>query len=140
MDPKKIEVVYAHNIKYCRVWHRSIVFSLIFWVLPYLFGKYTDTSFPYIAKEDVVQELVGSVGPLKNGLQWCPVVSPHLRGKNSLLSCDIEVLSEEEIVKKNNIQEGGKWKPQECQSRYQVSKTSDSFEFYLLFHTHRNHA
>ncbi|KAK8396008.1 hypothetical protein O3P69_005234 [Scylla paramamosain] len=58
---------------------------------------------------------------LKNGLQWCPVVSPHLQGQNNLMSCDVEVLPEEEIVIKNDIQEGGLWKPQECQSRYRVA-------------------
>lgn len=121
MGAKKIEVVYSHGIKYSIVWSRSIILNLILWVLPYFFGKYTDTSFPYIAQEDIVQELVGRVGPVKNGLQWCPVVSPHLQVKNSLLSSDVEVLSEEEIVKKNNIQEGGVWKPEECQSRYQVA-------------------
>lgn len=124
MDTKKIEVVYAYNIKFSQVWLRSVALSLILWLAPYFFGKYTDTTFPYIGKDDVVQELVGSVGPLESGLQWCPVVSPHLQGQDSLLSCDVEVLVEEEIVKKNNIQEGGSWKPKECQSRYRVSKLS----------------
>lgn len=121
MDTKKIEVVYAYNIKFSQVWLRSVALSLILWLAPYFFGKYTDTTFPYIGKDDVVQELVGSVGPLESGLQWCPVVSPHLQGQDSLLSCDVEVLVEEEIVKKNNIQEGGSWKPKECQSRYRVA-------------------
>ena len=124
MDTKKIEVVYAYDIKFSTVWFRSVVLSVILWLLPYFFGKYTDTSFPYVAKEDIVQELVGLVGPLRNGLDWCPVVSPYLQGKNRLLSCDVEVRPEEEIVLENNIEEGGVWRPQECQSRYQVSKAS----------------
>lgn len=131
MDTKKIEVVYASNIKFSQIWFRSVALSLILWVAPYLFGKYTDTSFPYIAKDDIMQELVGCVGPLENGLEWCPVVSPHLQGQNSLMTNDVEVVPEEEIVKKNDILEGGSWKPQECQSRYQVSKSSMLLCFFI---------
>lgn len=129
MDSKKIDVVYAYDIKYSRVWLKSGLLCLILWLAPYLLGKYTDTSFPFIAKEDVVQELVGSVGPSKDGIPWCPTVSPHLQGQNNLLNSDVQVLSEEEIVKENNIQEGGTWKPQECQSRYQVSIVPSNLVF-----------
>lgn len=121
MDAPKIAVVYAHDIQYPKVWLKSVLFCLVLWLAPYLCGKYTDISFPYIAKEDIVQELVGSVGVPEDGVPWCPVVSPRLQGKNSLLNSDVQALSEEEIVKENNIQEGGTWKPQECQSRYQVA-------------------
>lgn len=120
MDTKKIDVVYAYDIKYSRVWGRSVLLCLVLWLVPYLFGKYADTSFPYIAEEDVLLELVGSVGPSKDGVPWCPVVSPHLQGKTTLLSNDVPVLSEEELLRESNIEEGGTWKPQECQSRYQV--------------------
>lgn len=133
MDTKKIVVVYASDIKYSRVWLKAVLLCLVLWVAPYLCGKYTDISFPYIVKEDIVQELVGSVGSPKDGVPWCPVVSPHLRGKNSLLNSDVEVLSEEEIVKENNIKEGGTWKPQECQSRYQVSNLP--LNVFLIFHS-----
>lgn len=129
MDPKKIAVVYAYDVKYTRVWLKSILVCLILWLAPYFCGKYTDRSFAYIAKEDIVQELVGSVGASNDGLPWCPAVSPHLQEKNSLLNNDVQVLPEEEVVKTSNIQEGGTWKPQDCHSRYQVSNVPGSLVF-----------
>lgn len=129
MDSKKIDVIYANDVKYSSIWLRSLILCLVLWLAPYLFGKYTDNSFPYIAKEDIVQELVGTVGPSKDGVPWCPVVSPHLLGKNNMLTNDVRMLSEEEIVKKYGIQEGGTWKPKECQSRYQVSSAPVSLIF-----------
>lgn len=104
-----------------QVWFVSIFTSFILWTLPFIFGKYADTTFPYIAMNDITQELVGYVGPTENELHWCPVISPYIQGTIQLLNNNVESLSDEQIVKKYDVQVGGVWKPRNCQSRYTVA-------------------
>lgn len=117
-----MKLVKSVPVSYGRVWCITIVTSLCLWTLPFILGKYTDVTFPFIAAEDIPQELVGLVGPAEKGLDWCPVLSPHVVNIDRLTTNKIIPLTDEDIVKKYNIKPGGTWKPVECQSRYQVCK------------------
>lgn len=103
-----------------KIWLVSLIVMLMLWTVPMILGKYTDVSFPFIARDDITRELVGLVGKSKDGMRWCPVVSPYLENVNRH-SDNIDVLPEEEIAQKYSIKAGGLWEPSECQSRYQVA-------------------
>lgn len=122
--------VRAASTNLTKVWFISFVTSFFLWALPFIFGKYTDVTFPYIALTDITQELVGYVGPTENELKWCPVISPHLQDTIRLLDNNVDSLSDEQIVKKYDVQAGGVWKPRNCQSRYNVSINLILFAFH----------
>lgn len=116
-----MKLVKSVPVNYRRVWCITSAVSLCLWILPFILGKYTDVTFPFIASEDIPQELVGLVGPTENGLDWCPVLSPHVVNVDRLTTNKIFPQTDEDIVKKYNILPGGTWKPTECQSRYHVA-------------------
>ncbi|XP_042217541.1 beta-1,4-galactosyltransferase 4-like [Homarus americanus] len=120
--PKMTVPVRVRQINYKKIWFVSISINFIVWLQPLITGKYTDATFTYIPASNIVPELVGLVGPKENGdLPWCPVLSPHLQASVTLLNNNVEPLSDEEILRKYDIQAGGVWKPKDCQSRYNVA-------------------
>lgn len=111
----------AVNINITKVWIISVFANFILWLLPIFFGKYTDVLFPYIAHNDITQELVGLIGPTENKFRMCPVVSPYLQNTLRLLDNNVDSLVDEEILMNNDIQAGGVWEPSDCNSRYHVA-------------------
>ncbi|KAK7070123.1 hypothetical protein SK128_023977 [Halocaridina rubra] len=105
-----------------KIWIISSSLNLLLWALPFIFGKYTDVTFPYIAGNDIVQELVSLVGTLQGDVHWCPPISPYLENSIRLHdNSDIKIVPKEILVLKFGIQNGGMWKPSVCQSRYKVA-------------------
>ncbi|XP_064086364.1 beta-1,4-galactosyltransferase 1-like [Macrobrachium nipponense] len=104
-----------------KVFLASLTAFLILWFVPLLLGKYTDVTYPYIARKDIIYELVGLIGDAGKGIRWCPPISPYIEETVHLIDVEFDSLIEEELVKKYKIQPGGSWKPQECLSRYQVT-------------------
>lgn len=104
-----------------KVWLLSGLLCLTLWLIPLLLGKYVDVTFPYIAREDIFRELVGTAaGDMGNKIELCPAMSPHLQNSPRLMSNDVEALTEEVVARDNHVQPGGIWKPTECKARYQV--------------------
>lgn len=122
MEVRKIDAsLKTVHVSVRKVWFLSIISNLMLWVLPLMFGKYTDVTFPYIAFNDITQELVGLIGSTGNNFNWCPVVSPYLQNTVTLLDNNVDSLSDEEILRNSEIQVGGCWKPNNCLSRYNVA-------------------
>ncbi|XP_069178150.1 beta-1,4-galactosyltransferase 4 [Procambarus clarkii] len=122
MEVRKIDAsLKTVHVNVRKVWFLSIISNLMLWVLPLLLGKYTDVTFPYIAFNDITQELVGLIGSTGNNFNWCPVVSPYLQNTVTLLDNNVDSLSDEEILRNSEIQVGGCWKPNNCLSRYNVA-------------------
>ncbi|KAK3872512.1 hypothetical protein Pcinc_022409 [Petrolisthes cinctipes] len=116
-----VEPVKSLNINVGKVWLMSGLLSLTLWHLPLLLGKYVDVTFPYIAQEDIVRELVGVAAvDTGNKKDLCPALSPHLQDSPHLMSNDIVALAEEVVARDNQVQPGGIWEPKDCKARYRL--------------------
>lgn len=116
------EPVKSVSVSLPKVWLVSALLSFVLWLLPLLTGKYVDTTFPYVSREDIAGELVGLMGPTRSkDVDWCPVVSPYLHDSMQLMSNDVEALSDEVIARENNVKPGGLSEPSDCKFRYQIA-------------------
>lgn len=119
--PIMVEPVESLKLNVGKVWLLSGLLGLTVWLIPLLLGKYVDVTFPYISREDIFLELVGTAaGDKGNKIELCPAISPHLQTSPHLMSNDVEALAEEVVARDNQVQPGGIWKPKECKARYQV--------------------
>ena len=114
---KKIKLNYFH------VFFVYFISFIVLWGLPFLFGKYADTTFPYVNDEDIIDELVGLIGPADDKLPWCPREPPNIAPGFQINGYAIDLIKEDDSVfaEKLNILPGGVWQPSQCRSRYQVS-------------------
>ena len=116
-------VLKSVKINYLHVFIVYVVFYFTFWILPFLAGKYADSSFPYIQKEDIFEELVGMIDSENSKeLPWCPNKPPNLSPKLNLYSYNVNFKKsqDQQLAIDLNIMPGGLWKPSNCQSRYEV--------------------
>ena len=107
-------------VNFFKIWVVAAFGCFILWLIPLILGKYTDVTFPYVDRNDIVQELVGLVGGTSKGMQWCPHISPNIEDGTHLIEPDFETKPEKEVMQKYGITQGGSWKPHDCQSRYKV--------------------
>ena len=105
----------------------TVTVSIVVWVFPLILGKYSDLTYPYIASDKILDEVVPLVRSSDDdgaSLPLCPIVSPHLKGLQLEVNLGSENLTEKEmqsIAKEFGVMPGGVWKPSHCTSRYAVS-------------------
>ena len=100
---------------------QSIGIFTLLWILPFLFGKYTDISFPFIPDSEIENQLLFDKG---NSIdKFCPLPGSQFSSVNSriLFANDIKALNEKILIDEFKIKQGGKFLPQKCQHRLKIA-------------------